>query len=124
MKIEIANLTALVKGHDLNHYQRALALQEWEKLLAHVEKLEGVNNPGGVLRDCDNCGKQYTADPRNLKRGWGLCCSKSCAAQKREKSKPGYDPKAVEANNRKRENWFTQDYNYDPGDSEYWDNKD
>ena len=31
------------------------------------------------------------ADNRNLKRGWGLCCSKKCAAKKREKSRPNYD---------------------------------
>lgn len=42
----------------------------------------------GILRKCDNCGKEYIADPRNLKRGWGRCCSKICAAKKREKSKP------------------------------------
>jgi hypothetical protein len=23
----------------------------------------------GILRKCDNCGKEYIADPRNLKRG-------------------------------------------------------
>lgn len=38
-----------------------------------------------LKRKCDNCGKEYNADSRNLKRGWGLCCSKSCAAKKREK---------------------------------------
>ena len=37
-----------------------------------------------VIRKCDVCGKEYKADTRNLKRGWGLCCSKSCAAKKRE----------------------------------------
>lgn len=58
-----------------------------------------------MKRKCDNCGKQYTADDRNLKRGWGLCCSKSCAASKREKSKPGYNPIKVAINNERRENW-------------------
>ncbi len=38
-------------------------------------------------RLCDNCGKPYNADNRNIKRGWGLTCSKSCAAKKREKNK-------------------------------------
>lgn len=38
-------------------------------------------------RKCDNCGAEYNVDSRNLKRGWGLCCSKSCAAKKREKNK-------------------------------------
>ena len=56
-------------------------------------------------RNCDNCGKEYEADPRNLKRGWGLCCSKSCAASKREKSKPGYNPATVAENNIRRKDW-------------------
>lgn len=56
-------------------------------------------------RNCDNCGQQYEADVRNIKRGWGLCCSKSCAAQKREKAKPDYNPKRVAENNVRREQW-------------------
>jgi len=60
-------------------------------------------------RNCDNCGKPYTADPRNTKRGWGLTCSKSCAASKREKSKPGYDPDTVARNNRIREGKMTDE---------------
>jgi len=78
-----------------------------------------------MKRNCDNCGKQYEADMRNIKRGWGLCCSKSCAASKREKSKPSYDPAVVAENNYKRAHWndsLVDDY--DPGDSEYWDQKD
>lgn len=55
------------------------------------------------MRKCDVCNKQYKADNRNLKRGWGLCCSKSCAAKKRERSKPGYDPETVRYNNLKRD---------------------
>ena len=58
-----------------------------------------------MKRVCDNCGKEYDADERNLKRGWGLCCSKSCAASKREKSKPNYDIKRVERNNIRRMLW-------------------
>lgn len=61
-----------------------------------------------MKRDCDNCQRQYEADERNLKRGWGLCCSKSCAAAKREKSKPGYNPVIVLYNNKRRENWNSQ----------------
>ena len=60
---------------------------------------------GYVKRKCDVCGKEYCADERNLKRGWGLCCSKSCAAKKREMSKPGYDPERVKRNNIRRKNW-------------------
>lgn len=57
---------------------------------------------GTTKRNCDNCGNEYFADNRNLKRGWGLCCNKSCAAQKREKSRPDYDPETVARNNRIR----------------------
>ena len=58
-----------------------------------------------MQRKCDNCKKEYTADERNIKRGWGLCCSKSCAAKVREKSKPSYNAKTVAVNNVKRRNW-------------------
>lgn len=103
-------------------------------------------------RKCDNCGKIYLAENKNLKRGWGLTCSKSCASQKREKSKFGYNPKKVEMNNirrtlwnQKRTNFTSEGYeirngvayneygekmynigigNYDIDDSEYWNGKD
>lgn len=39
-----------------------------------------------MKRNCDHCNKEYVADPRNIKHGWGLTCSKSCAASKREKA--------------------------------------
>lgn len=45
-----------------------------------------------MKRNCDNCGKEYEADKRNVNRGWGLCCSKSCAAQKREKDRTSGEP--------------------------------
>lgn len=66
-----------------------------------------------MKRKCDNCGKEYNADERNLKRGWGLCCSKSCAAHKREKRKPGYDPKRVASNNVKRALWWDDNHSED-----------
>lgn len=58
-----------------------------------------------TTRLCDYCNKEYVADNRNLKRGWGLTCSKSCAAALREKSKVGYDPKRVARNNIRRAIW-------------------
>lgn len=58
-------------------------------------------------RKCDNCSKTYIADMRNIKRGWGLCCSKSCAASKREKSRLDYNPITVARNNRIREGRMT-----------------
>lgn len=62
---------------------------------------------GYIKRNCDNsdCGKEYMADERNLNRGWGKCCSKSCAAKNREKAKLGYDPKRVADNNVRRVLW-------------------
>jgi len=63
-----------------------------------------------MKRKCGLCGKEYNADERNLKRGWGLCCSKSCAAKKREMGKPGYDPIRVSINNERRENWAERVY--------------
>lgn len=58
-----------------------------------------------MKRNCDNCNKEYEADIRNINRGWGLTCSKSCAASKREKSKPSYNAEKVKKNNFRRENW-------------------
>lgn len=66
-----------------------------------------------IERNCDNCNKNYLADTRNLNRGWGLCCSKSCAASKREKSRPDYDPEVVARNNRIRSGkLIDSDYQY------------
>lgn len=65
-----------------------------------------------MKRKCDNCGKEYNAKEADVNRGWGLCCSKSCAASKREKNRPGYDPKTVEINNERRMNWHIKDSNH------------
>ena len=46
-----------------------------------------LDNRDYVGRYCDWCNSEYQADTRNLKRGWGKCCSKSCAAKKREADK-------------------------------------
>lgn len=64
---------------------------------------------GTTKRKCDNCSKEYLADNRNLKRGWGLCCSKSCSASKREKSKPTYNIETVARNNRIRAGKMTKE---------------
>ena len=56
-------------------------------------------------RKCDNCKSEYSAKNADVMRGWGLCCSKSCAANKREKLKPGYNKKTVYSNNIRRANW-------------------
>ena len=75
-----------------------------------------------VKRTCDNpkCNKEYEAREADLNRGWGKCCSKSCAAFVRELAK---GPKK-----KKRTSlvWdrFSMIDDYDPGDDEYWMNKD
>lgn len=52
MKIQIENLRAQMRGVQLNGYQRALALDEYYKLLDYVEELEQLTIPavGGILR--------------------------------------------------------------------------
>ena len=39
-----------------------------------------------ITKNCEVCGGPFQADTRNLARGWGKCCSKSCAAILRERS--------------------------------------
>lgn len=63
-----------------------------------------------MKRACNHCNKEYEADERNLKRDWGLCCSKSCAASMREKANPGYNSARVAKNNVRRDNWNGGNY--------------
>ena len=62
-----------------------------------------------MLRKCDHCSNEYTARKADVKRGWGLCCTKSCAAKKREESKPSYNIDTVRRNNIRRANWNSPD---------------
>lgn len=39
-----------------------------------------------ITKNCENCGRPFHADTRNIARGWGKCCSKSCAAILRERT--------------------------------------
>ena len=55
-----------------------------------------------ITRECDYCGKEYEADTRNLNRGWGKTCSKSCAAYKREQEKEGFIPELAKYNKENR----------------------
>jgi len=43
--------------------------------------LKNVSN----INACLYCSKAFTPDNRNVKRGWGLCCSKRCAVTYRNK---------------------------------------
>ena len=38
-----------------------------------------------TTKSCLSCNKEFTPDMRNVNRGWGLCCSKSCAATYKNK---------------------------------------
>tara|TARA_R110002012_G_scaffold314998_1_gene528230 strand:+ start:1940 stop:2164 length:225 start_codon:yes stop_codon:yes gene_type:complete len=38
-----------------------------------------------VLCICDNCDNDFVAKKADRDRGWARCCSKACAAKKREK---------------------------------------
>ena len=49
--------------------------------------------------------KHIPAKTADINRGWGLTCSKSCAAKKREKNRENYDVLKVKTNNMKRELW-------------------
>lgn len=49
-----------------------------------------------MRRKCDCCKKEYEADERALKRGWGKTCSKSCAAKMRESGKPKKPRKPID----------------------------
>ena len=52
MKIQIENLRAQMRGVQLNGYQRALALDEYYKLLDYVEELEKLTIPAVMESVC------------------------------------------------------------------------
>jgi len=43
-----------------------------------------------VVCKCAVCGMEFTAKTADRARGWARCCSKSCAASKREKRTGNY----------------------------------
>jgi len=61
-----------------------------------------------MKRKCDICNTDYYVKKSDLARGWGLTCSKSCAAKKRERSRNNYDETTVKINNLKRKLWFNK----------------
>lgn len=48
-----------------------------------------------TTKNCQNCGKEFKPDKRNVNRGWGLCCDKSCAASYKNKLKSLSDRELV-----------------------------
>ena len=74
MKIQIENLRAQMRGVQLNGYQRALALDEYYKLLDYVEELEQLTIPAvsdAKRKVCPVCKKSF-------EKGWGEFCSQDC----------------------------------------------
>lgn len=37
------------------------------------------------ISSCHHCGKEFLPDKRNVNRGWGMFCGKSCAVSFRNK---------------------------------------
>lgn len=64
------------------------------------------------------------ADKRNLQRGWGLCCSKSCAANKRERSRQSYSPIRVAKNDIRRITWNSMSEAYARSNKSSYDDVD
>jgi len=63
MKIQIENLRAQMSGVQLNAYQRALALDEYYKLLDYVNELEQLTIPVVVVPKGTVCGYVYCEKP-------------------------------------------------------------
>jgi len=57
-----------------------------------IQTASPVAKKGYVRRKCDNrgCTNVYEARQADLKRGWGRCCSKSCAASHTRRNNPGH----------------------------------
>lgn len=84
MEIQIENLKAKMRGVELNSYQKGLALDEFEKLIAHTEALEQQLRQYNVvgrseqlpqihgLIKCE-CGKIYDVDIENNCPSCGNC---------------------------------------------------
>lgn len=75
MEIQIENLKAKMRGEKLNHYQEGLALDEFEKLIAHAETLGQQLRQHNVVGQreplvCPCCGsdKTYKTDAIHCNR--------------------------------------------------------
>ena len=79
MKIEINNLTALIQGRDLNLYQRSLAVEEWHKLLNHVEEMEQALSLADVVGQSEQlvCDHPDEAIIRDKPTDYCLACNRN-----------------------------------------------
>lgn len=79
MEIQIENLRAKMRGDKLNHYQEGLALDEFEKLIAHTEALTEQLRQYNVGQSehlvCPDCKQPFTKEELEVKEhcfncGW------------------------------------------------------
>jgi predicted DNA-binding ribbon-helix-helix protein len=75
MKIQIENLRAQMRGVQLNGYQRALALDEYYKLLDYVEELEKLTIPA-VMESVCSCSKGKGIDHDEDGKAYCIDCGK------------------------------------------------
>lgn len=80
MKIQIENLRAQMRGVQLNGYQRALALDEYYKLLDYVGELERLTIPAVRVSTYITCsaiwfkdGIKHDHQPFNIETGFVIC---------------------------------------------------
>jgi len=75
MEIQIENLKAKMRGEKLNHYQEGLALDEFEKLIAHAETLEQQLRQYNVVGRIEllKCGNSNPPCSPNIKFGCLEC---------------------------------------------------
>lgn len=76
MEIPIENLKAKMRGVELNNYQKGLALDEFEKLIAHTEALDEALQQYAVMQRseqlfafleyCDNAGWIKNVDKKRI----------------------------------------------------------
>ena len=55
-----------------------------------------------MIRQCKNCGADFTPDRRNVAKGQGWCCSKRCATQLRHRT-GGFPEKSPWTDEQRRE---------------------
>lgn len=68
---------------DENGEQIATIQQFWKSEHNSEPREKHVSLSGSMVRrvcSAKGCGKVYEAKKSDIRRGWGLCCSKSCAA--------------------------------------------
>ena len=106
---DIREMTSVIAGSSLIELERMKAnIQAVLQLLSNEVQSRGVpvvkaapvevrvvqsaGRRGKVKRVCDNkgCGVVYEARQADLKRGWGMCCSKSCAASHKLRGNPNH----------------------------------